>query len=63
VNYGLRDEQAALHWVRRNISAFDGDPRNVTVFGESAGGLSTFSQIVSPRASGLFAKGIIPIAT
>jgi para-nitrobenzyl esterase len=59
VNYGIRDQQAALHWVRRNIAAFGGDPRKVTVFGESAGGLSTLTHIVSPRSSGLLARAIV----
>lgn len=58
-NYGLMDQQAAMQWVRANISAFGGDPTNVTVFGESAGGLSTHSQIVSPLAAGLFQKAIV----
>src|SRR5580693_1893162 len=57
-DYGLMDQQAALRWVQRNIANFDGNPRNVTVFGESAGGLSTLSQVASPQARGLFAKAI-----
>ena len=59
VNYGLRDQQAALQWVHRNIGAFGGDADNVTVFGESAGGLSTLSQVVSPRSRGLLNKAIV----
>jgi para-nitrobenzyl esterase len=58
-DYGLMDQQQALRWVRDNILFFGGDPLNVTIFGESAGGLSVFSQLVSPPAAGLFHKAII----
>jgi para-nitrobenzyl esterase len=58
-NYGLMDQQAALRWVRRNIAGFGGDPRNVTIFGESAGGLSVLSQLASPGARGLFTRAIV----
>jgi len=57
-NYGLLDEIQALKWVRQNISAFGGDPANVTIAGESAGGLSVIYLMVSPEARGLFAKAI-----
>src|SRR3984957_16186790 len=53
-NYGLMDQQAALRWVQRNIARFGGDPGNVTIAGQSAGGLSVLAQMVSPGARGLF---------
>ena len=58
-NYGLMDQQAALRWVQRNIARFGGNRHNVTLWGESAGGLSVLSQIASPGATGLFAKAIV----
>lgn len=58
-NYGLQDQQQALRWVRQNIAAFGGDPHNVTIFGQSAGGISVLYQIVSPDAAGLFSRAII----
>lgn len=58
-DYGLMDQQLALRWVRDNIVFFGGDPLNVTIFGESAGGLSVLSQLASPASHGLFHKAII----
>ncbi len=58
-NYGLLDQQLALRWVRQNIGRFGGDPRNVTLFGESSGGLSVHAQLASPTARGLFQRAIV----
>jgi para-nitrobenzyl esterase len=57
-NLGLRDQVAALRWVQHNIRAFGGDPENVTVFGESAGGNAVTTLMATPSAAGLFAKAI-----
>lgn len=57
-NYGFLDQVEALRWVRRNISAFGGDPDNMTIAGESAGALSVMNLMASPMARGLFAKAI-----
>lgn len=58
-NLGMRDQIAALEWVQENITAFGGDPGNVTIFGESAGGMSVANLMPSPAARGLFTKAIV----
>ncbi|WP_344717020.1 MULTISPECIES: carboxylesterase/lipase family protein [Gordonia] len=57
-NLGLRDQVASLQWVQRNVAAFGGDPDNVTVFGESAGGSSVTALLATPAAKGLFHRAI-----
>lgn len=58
-NYAFMDQIAALKWVQRNAAAFGGDPHNVTIFGESAGGSSVLTLMTSPRARGLFQRAIV----
>jgi para-nitrobenzyl esterase len=58
-NYGWMDQQAALRWVQRNIARFGGNPHDVTIAGESAGGLSVLAQMVSPGGRGLFERAIV----
>jgi carboxylesterase type B len=58
-NFGFLDQQAALRWVRRNVAAFGGDPRRVTLGGESAGGWSVCGHLVNPGSRGLFARAMI----
>ncbi|GAA3601304.1 carboxylesterase family protein [Nonomuraea rosea] len=61
-SYGLEDQQAALRWVRKNIAAFGGDPRNVTVTGQSGGGYAVCDHLASPRSAGLFDRAIVQSA-
>lgn len=58
-NVGIKDQIAALQWVKQNIAAFGGDPVQVTIFGESAGGTSVQTLLASPKAQGLFHKAIV----
>jgi para-nitrobenzyl esterase len=58
-NYAYMDQLAAMQWVKRNIGAFGGDPNQVTVFGESAGGMSVHMLLTSPLAKGLYQRAIV----
>ncbi|CAH2107814.1 unnamed protein product [Euphydryas editha] len=57
-NAGLKDQVAALHWVKNNVSQFGGDPENITIWGGSAGGASVTYHMISPMTKGLFHKAI-----
>ena len=58
-NLAFQDQAAGIAWVKRNIAYFGGDPDNITIFGQSAGGESVLAQMVSPKTKGLFQKGIV----
>lgn len=58
-NMGLKDQNLALKWVQKNIKNFNGNPKNVTIFGNSAGAASVQAHILSPASKGLFDKAII----
>ncbi|WP_408590334.1 carboxylesterase/lipase family protein [Novosphingobium sp.] len=62
-NYGLMDQIAALRWIQANIARFGGDPANVTIFGESAGGQDVGLLLASPMTRGLFARAILQSGT
>ncbi|RUN78342.1 carboxylesterase [Sphingomonas sp. TF3] len=61
-NFGFMDQIAALRWVQRNVAAFGGDPGDVTIAGESAGGMSVLTLLTSPAARGLFGKAVVQSA-
>jgi len=62
-NQGLWDQRMALYWVKQNIKSFGGDPKQVTIFGESAGSMAVNSHILSPQSKGLFNKAIMQSGT
>jgi len=57
-NFGLKDQSLAIRWVSENIEAFGGDPKNITIFGESAGAASVQYQQISPMSRGLYKRAI-----
>ena len=62
-NFGFLDQQFATRWVKRNIAAFGGDPENITIGGQSAGGMSVCAQMTSPQNKGLFQRAIVQSGT
>ena len=62
-NFGFLDQQCATRWVKRNIAAFGGDPENITIGGQSAGGMSVCAQMTSPTNTGLFQRAIVQSGT
>ena len=62
-NFGFLDQQCATRWVKRNIAAFGGDPENITIGGQSAGGMSVCAQMTSPQNKGLFRRAIVESGT
>ena len=62
-NFGFLDQQCATRWVKRNIAAFGGDPENITIGGQSAGGMSVCAQMTSPQNEGLFNRAIVESGT
>ena len=62
-NFGFLDQQCATRWVKRNIAAFGGDPDNITIGGQSAGGMSVCAQMTSPTNAGLFQRAIVQSGT
>lgn len=62
-NFGFLDQQCGTRWVKRNIEAFGGDPNNITIGGQSAGGMSVCAQMTSPQNEGLFQRAIVESGT
>ena len=62
-NFGFLDQQCATRWVKRNIASFGGDPENITIGGQSAGGMSVCAQMTCPDNHGLFARAIVQSGT